>query len=172
MLQNNPGDRGLELVGNKDWTELTAVGTGPSVVCCVPPHACRSLQMQLRVHKLPAVSADPAAQASAPRMAPIRHQPPAPGLLCLPPRSWKPGEVPTRPPQGPPFAVSTLCTHTSLLGSLQPRNSQAAECTGHGTAGTEPHPVQLCPLPAPRLLTWESHHEGILCRLHYLSVAD
>ena len=74
MLQNNPGDRGLELVGNKDWTELTAVGTGPSVVCCVPPHACRSLQTQLRVHKLPAVSADPAAQASAPRMAP----PPAP----------------------------------------------------------------------------------------------
>ena len=163
----------MELVGNKDWTELTAVGTGPSVVCCVPPHACRSLQTQLRVHKLPAVSADPAAQASAPRMAPPPAPAPSPGP-AVPPTT----QLEARGGSHAPSAGPTLCCKHPVYSHLFIRKPIAQEQPGgrvhrarHGGHRTT-HPVQLCPLPAPGLLTWESHHEGILCRLRYLSVAD
>lgn len=121
---------------------------------CVPPHACRSLRMQPRVHELPAVRAEPAGQGSAHGWPHFRPQPPAPGLLHLPPHSCKRGEAPPRPPQGPPFAVSTLFTHTCSSRSPQPRSSPAGECIAHGGRVQNLHSHLHHP-PSAGLLTWD-----------------
>lgn len=153
MLPNNPGDRGLELVGKEDWTELETVQTGRSGAAvsrtCLPFSADVAVRPQL-----PAASADPAAQASAPRRAPPQAPTPSAGPAAPPATGLQARGGSYTPSSGP----SLCCKHPvdSHLFIIKPATQEQpgrrVHRARHGAGVQNLHTPSSCAASPPQRL--------------------